>query len=98
MAELWVEHEGEAEDKAEGGQGGNQQSPHLCPKKQLIRYGHATLLALCKSGEGVKNNHFLLVKFDPCYIYSQGEGVGGGHSRKKVGSRDPGSKSIFGPN
>ena len=32
VAELWVEHDGEAEDKAEGGQGGNQQSPHLCPK------------------------------------------------------------------
>ena len=37
VAELWVEHDGDAEDKAEGGQGRNQQFPHLCSKNnQLI--------------------------------------------------------------
>ena len=36
VAELWVEHDGDAEDKAEGGQGRNQQFPHLCPKNNQL--------------------------------------------------------------
>ena len=36
VAELWVEHDGDAEDKGDGGQGRNQQFPHLCPKNDQL--------------------------------------------------------------